>query len=121
MADINILTGDLGDRALNTFREMPLVLVKDTISTYDFYQACSGTAVLPNRCQCYVTVTPNRSSSIGTVAATGCETAEKLFSRLVLPSAHDVDMIDVQYIDIILQTATGRFIEVFKRHAAPFQ
>ena len=50
----------------------------------------------------------------GDCSTTGCETTEKLFARLVLPSAHDVGVIDMEKTDIILQTATRRFIEVFK-------
>ena len=49
-----------------------------------------------------------------TIAPSVSETSAKLFSRLVLPSAHNVGMIDMQKTDIILQTATERFVEVFK-------
>ena len=51
---------------------------------------------------------------MGTVALTSSEMAGKLFLCLVLLSAHDVGMIDMQKTDAIPQTATVRFIEVFK-------
>ena len=57
--NINILTGDLGDRTINTLPQTPSVLAKHTAITYDFYQAGPGKAGLPNQCQCYVTVTIN--------------------------------------------------------------
>ena len=66
--DINILTGDLRDRTMNSLPQRPSVLVKDTIITCDFYQAGSGKAGLTNRRQCYVTVTFNRPSWMETVA-----------------------------------------------------
>ena len=55
--NINTLTGDIGDRTMNPLPQTPSVLVKDTITTYDFYQAGPDKAGMPNQCQCYVTVT----------------------------------------------------------------
>ena len=110
--DINTLTGELGDGTMNDLKHTPSVLTSDAVITYGYYHAGNGQAGLPNRCQCYVTVTPNCSAWMATVAPNGSSQADLLFSRLVLPSAHDVGMNDEQCTDLILTNAMGKLTEV---------
>ena len=110
----NIFIGEVGDRKMDSLPRAAPVPVNDAIITNDFYQTGSSEAGLRNRCQCYVTGTLNRPSCIRTVATTGCKMAEKLFSRQVLPFAHEVGMLDMQKNRHHTAHYHVRLIEVFK-------
>ena len=112
--DINTLTGELGDGTMNDLKHTPSVLASNTVITYGFYHAGIGHAGLPDRCQCYVTVTPNCSAWMATVAPAGSSQAEQMFSRFVLPSAHDVGMNDEQNTHLILTNAMGKITQLVK-------
>jgi len=101
--DINTLTGNLGDGTMKSMESTPSVIANDVVITYSFYDAGLGSAGLPSSDQCYVTVTPNYANWMATTAPEGSPQAGKLFSRLVLPSAHDVGMNSMQTSEAILQ------------------
>lgn len=92
--EVNALTGDAGRGSLHTIAETPSVVheASGTIVSYGFYEAGTGIAGLPDRHQCYVTVTPNYGGWMGEVAPAGSAQAEQPFRKLVVPSAHDVGM-----------------------------
>ncbi len=94
--DVNAITGNASGGTMNTIARSPSILHDDMIVSYSFYEAGPGYNVLPNRHQCYVTVTPNFSAWIGSVAAPGSQQEEKFFHRLFLPAAHDVGMNSMQ-------------------------
>ncbi|KAL2255931.1 hypothetical protein VTK26DRAFT_2469 [Humicola hyalothermophila] len=82
---------------------------------YGFYEAGRGHRadeqhVLPNRHQCYVTVSPDYASWQGALAPAGSPLAGKPFGRLVLPSAHDVGMNSMTSAAAVLGRAGGAVV-----------
>ncbi|GAB1310653.1 PLC-like phosphodiesterase [Madurella fahalii] len=90
---VNAITGMAGAGTMETINETPSIIHGDKlVISYGFYEAGRGHEVLPDTHQCYITVTPNYSKWLGTLAPPGSVLENKPFSRLVLPSAHDVGM-----------------------------
>lgn len=90
--DINTLTGDLEGGSMKTMENQTSVVTNDIIVSYGFYDAGPGVAGLPSADQCYVTVSPNYSSWMHDVASPGSPQADKPFTKLFLPAAHDIGM-----------------------------
>jgi hypothetical protein len=90
--DINVLAGDLGAGSMTAMEDQTSVVTNDVIVSYGFYDAGPGVAGLPSSDQCYVTVSPNYSSWMSSVAPPGSPQAEKSFTRLFLPAVHDIGM-----------------------------
>jgi len=90
--DINVLAGDLEGGSMKTIENQSSVITNDVIVSYGFYDAGPGVAGLPSADQCYVTVSPNYSSWMGSVTPAGSQQAEKPFTKLFLPAAHDIGM-----------------------------
>ena len=109
--DINTWTGKLGDGTMNSIKFTPSIIT-DIVITYGFYNAGPGVAGLPNSNQCYVTITPNYSDWMGTVAPNNSSQAEKPFSRFFLPSAHDVGMNSMQSTDAVLQSSSTKLLNL---------
>lgn len=104
--DINALTGHTSDGTMNTLSHTPSIINDQVIVTYGFYDAGPGDAGLPQEDQCYVTVTPNRSSWMEALPA------DKLFSQLVLPAVHDVGMNSLQNALVLLQDAGDEVLKL---------
>ncbi|EFX06649.1 phospholipase c [Grosmannia clavigera kw1407] len=92
--EVNALTGDAGRGTLHKISETQSVVheASGSIVSYGFYESGTGIADLPDRHQCYVTVTPNYGSWMGQVAPAGSPQAEQPFRKLALPAPHDVGM-----------------------------
>jgi hypothetical protein len=81
------------------------ILDDELILSYGVYAAGAGSAGLPKRHQCYITVTQNWSVWQGIVAPLGSDAELQPFNRLVLPSPHDVGMNSMNTINAILKHA----------------
>ena len=105
--DVDPVTGDVASRSTmdDTMLETRSVVNKDTITCFGLYESGSGKAGLPNRHQCYVSVTQNFSGWQGQVAPAGSEAEKKRFACLVLPSPHDVGMNSMETMNAILSHA----------------
>lgn len=109
--EVNALTGRLGDGTMRAIANTPSVLHGgDLIVSYGFYAAGNGEAGLPNRHQCYVTVSPDNSDWMAAVAPPGSSLEAQPLGRMVLPSAHDVGMNSMQNADAVLQHAGGAVV-----------
>lgn len=102
--EVNSMTGNLGDGTMNRIEQMRTVTTESVMISYGFYDAGSGKFGLPDRHQCYVTVSFDNSSWIEQVAPEGSAAAEKLVSHLALPCPHDCGMNDMQSTDVILSS-----------------
>lgn len=100
--DINTMTGNLGSSTMSAMANQISIVTEDLTVSYGFYDAGPGIAGLPSSDQCYVTVSPNYSSWMDTVATPGSPQASKPFSRLILPAVHDVGMNSMQSCDALL-------------------
>ena len=92
--EVNALTGSVGEGTMTTISNTHSVVHPDPriIVSYGFYESGHGHDILPNRHQCYITVTPDYSDWLGQVAPIGSPQRDQPFRRLVLPAAHDVGM-----------------------------
>ncbi|KAK3335892.1 PLC-like phosphodiesterase [Cercophora scortea] len=108
--DVNAITGNARGGTMDTIASTPSVFSPNNdniIVTYGFYEAGQGHDVLPNQHQCYITVTPNYANWQGKLAPPGSPQENKPFSRLVLPSAHDVGMNSMESSDSLLKKVGG--------------
>ncbi|OAA57400.1 phospholipase c [Niveomyces insectorum RCEF 264] len=109
--DVNALTGNLGDGTMKKIADTRSVLDgAGIIVSYGFYEAGGGHAGLPNRHQCYVTVTPNYATWMAQVAPPGSPQADRPFRRLVLPAAHDIGMNSMENCKAVLAHAGSAVI-----------
>ncbi|KAH8887174.1 PLC-like phosphodiesterase [Thozetella sp. PMI_491] len=108
--DVNALTGNASGGTMETIANSPSILHDDIIVSYGFYEAGQGYGLLPNRHQCYVTVSPNYANWMGSVAAPGSPQEEAPFHRLVLPAVHDVGMNSMQSSEAVLKHAGSAVI-----------
>ena len=112
--DVNPFTGKLGDGTLKTIANTHSVIYgTSSIVSYGFYAAGDGEAGLPNKHQCYVTVAPNYSGWMGLVTPPGSPLEDRPFSRMVLPSAHDVGMNSMENSNALIGHAGGAVISLF--------
>ena len=109
--EVNTLTGSLENGTMKDMETTPSILKDDVIVAYGFYDAGPGIAGLPKSHQCYVTVTPNYSDWMGSIAPPNSPQAEKAFNRLVLPSSHDIGMNSMQTSEAMLQHAGTEIIK----------
>jgi hypothetical protein len=118
---INTLTGNLEGGNMRDMTDQTSVIANDVIVTYLFYDSDNyGTAGLPKYDQCYVTVTPNYSQWMSTVAVQGSPYASKPFTSFVLPAAHDIGMNSMQHAEAILGNASAIFLGILKANFAVF-
>jgi hypothetical protein len=103
--EINILAGDLGGGSMKDMEDQISVVTPDVIVSYGFYDAGPGVAGLPDSDQCYVTVSPNYSSWMANVAPRGSPQAEKPFTHLFLPAAHDIGMNSMNSASAVIQSS----------------
>ncbi|KAK0118544.1 hypothetical protein ONS95_007432 [Cadophora gregata] len=99
---INVLTGNLEGGTLKTMANQASIVRNDVIVSYGYYDAGPGVAGLPNRDQCYVTVSSNYSSWMSQLAPQGSPQSSKPFSKLFLPAAHDIGMNSMQSSDAVM-------------------
>ncbi|MCJ1246689.1 hypothetical protein MMC30_003898 [Trapelia coarctata] len=100
--DINSLTGNLEGGNMKTTMETQLILTGDVVISFGFYDAGSGRVGLTNKDQCYVTVTKNQSTWMGSLASQNSPAAQKPFSRFVLAAPHDDGMNTKQNADAVI-------------------
>ncbi|KAK4129113.1 PLC-like phosphodiesterase [Parathielavia appendiculata] len=108
--DINAITGNASGGTMESIANTPSIFHDDIIISYGLYEAGNGHDLLPNRHQCYITVTPNYANWIGSVAPPGSELENRPFTRLVLPSAHDVGMNSMQSSEAVLRKVGGAVV-----------
>ncbi|KAJ4297362.1 hypothetical protein N0V88_004280 [Collariella sp. IMI 366227] len=109
--DVNAITGNANGGTMESIANTPSIFHGDNlIVSYGLYEAGNGHGLLPNRHQCYITVTPNYSNWIGSLAPPGSQLEKKPFSRLVLPAAHDVGMNSMQSSEAVLQKVGGAVV-----------
>lgn len=110
--EVNALTGSVGEGTMTTIANTHSVVHPDPniIVSYGFYESGHGHDILPNRHQCYITVTPDYSDWLGQVAPIGSPQRDQPFRRLVLPAAHDVGMNSMQNCATILKHAGGAVV-----------
>lgn len=100
--DINVLTGVLGGGTMKSMEDQLSVVTPAVIVTYGYYDSGPGVAGLPKSEQCWVCVSPNYSTWMGQLAPQGSPTADKPFSRFMLPAVHDVGMNSMQSADAVI-------------------
>jgi len=100
--DINSLTGNLEGGNMKTTMETQSIFTGDAVISFGFYDAGSGKVGLSNKDQCYVTVTRNQSTWMGTLAPQNSTAAQKPFSRFVLAAPHDDGMNTMQNADAVI-------------------
>ncbi|EXJ57616.1 hypothetical protein A1O7_07965 [Cladophialophora yegresii CBS 114405] len=112
--EINAITGTLRQGTMKTLVDQTSLISNEICVTHCFYDAPhkGNIAGLPFWDQFYVTVSPNNSAWMSTLAPLGSVAASKPFRRLVLPAAHDVGMNSLLTSDIILQRVGGAFAKV---------
>jgi hypothetical protein len=108
--DVNALTGNASGGTMESIANTPSIFHDDIIISYGLYEAGDGHDLLPNRHQCYITVTPNYANWIGSVAPPGSDLENRPFTRLVLPSAHDVGMNSMQSSEAVLSRVGGAVV-----------
>lgn len=110
--EVNALTGSVGEGTMTTIANTHSVIHPEPriIVSYGFYESGHGHDILPNRHQCYITVTPDYSDWLGQVAPIGSPQRDQPFRRLVLPAAHDVGMNSMQNCATILKHAGGAVV-----------
>ncbi|KAK1757754.1 PLC-like phosphodiesterase [Echria macrotheca] len=114
--EVNALTGDASGGTMDTIANTPSIFAGDAVITYGLYEAGPGHDVLPNRHQCYITVTFNHADWMRAVAPPGSPQENKPFGRLVLPSAHDVGMNSMENSDKVLQKVGGAIVGTMIRN-----
>lgn len=111
--DVNAITGNASGGTMESIANTPSIFHGDNlVISYGLYEAGSGHHLLPNRHQCYITVTPNYANWIGSVAPPGSDLENKPFTRLVLPSAHDVGMNSMESSEAVLRRMGGAVVSV---------
>lgn len=110
--EVNAITGGIGEGTMTTIANTHSVVHPDpsVIVSFGFYEAGQGHDILPNRHQCYITVTPNYSDWLGRLAPIGSPQRDQPFRKLVLPAAHDVGMNSMQNCATILKHAGGAVV-----------
>lgn len=109
--DVNAITGNASGGTMESIAQTRSIFHGDNlIVSYGLYEAGEGHDLLPNRHQCYITVTPSYANWIGSVAPPGSELENKPFTRLVLPSAHDVGMNSMESTDAVLRRVGGAVV-----------
>lgn len=109
---INALTGDASKGTMSTIANSRSIRHQnpDLFVSYGFYEAGQGHGILPDRHQCYITVTPDFSGWIGQVAPIGSPQKDQPFRKLVLPAAHDVGMNTMDNCEAVLKHAGGAVV-----------
>lgn len=102
--EINSMTGNLGDGTMNKIEQMRTVTTDGIMINYGFYDAGSGKFGLPDKDQCYVTVSFENSNWMGQVAPEGSANAQKQVTQFALPCPHDCGMNDMQSTDMIISS-----------------
>ena len=110
--NINVLSGDLEGGSMKSMENQLSIVTPNVIVNYGFYDAGPGVAGLPSSNQCYVTVTPNYSSWMQSVAPPGSPEAEKPFTKLFLPAAHDIGMNSMAEASAVIKSPA--LVEVMK-------
>ncbi|KAF2657911.1 PLC-like phosphodiesterase [Lophiostoma macrostomum CBS 122681] len=116
--DINSMTGALTSGTLLTLDATPALFLdtEDLVIVYGFYDAGPGHADLPKQHQCYVTVTRNRASWMRSLIPPGSPAASQPFSKLVLPSSHDIGMNSMgSSLALLANAGTGAIREILGR------
>jgi hypothetical protein len=108
--DVNAITGNASGGTMESIANTPSIFHDDIIISYGLYEAGDGHDLLPNRHQCYITVAPNYANWIGSVAPPGSDVENRPFTRLVLPSAHDVGMNSMQSSEAVLSRVGGAVV-----------
>jgi hypothetical protein len=108
--DVNAITGNASGGTMESIANSPSIFHDDIIISYGLYEAGDGHDLLPNRHQCYITVAPNYANWIGSVAPPGSDLENRPFTRLVLPSAHDVGMNSMQSSEAVLSRVGGAVV-----------
>jgi hypothetical protein len=105
--DVDPITGNIRSNSTmdNIMLETRSVLDQELAVSYGVYEAGSGQVGLPNRHQCYVSVTQNFGGWMGMVAPPGSEAEKKPFNHMVLPAPHDPGMNSMDTINAILKHA----------------
>jgi hypothetical protein len=113
---VNALTGKLSDGTINSMDQTPSIFAEDLVITYGFYDAGPGHAGLPKQHQCYVTVTRNYENWMRDTIPQDADISDRPFSRMVLPSSHDIGMNSMATSLALLKNAgTGVIKEVLGR------
>lgn len=108
---VNALTGSLGEGTMTTIADTPTVITDHgVLVSYGFYAAGPGHEILPNRHQCYITVTPDYSTWMGLVAGPNTAQGGRPFRKLVLPAAHDVGMNSMATCNALLKYVGGAVV-----------
>ncbi|KAI9861622.1 MAG: hypothetical protein M1813_005232 [Trichoglossum hirsutum] len=106
-AEISPYDGNMHSGNLAKIMDEKSVIRGDSIITYGFYGAGPGVAKLTNRHQCYVTISPNYSSWMGSLVPVGSAQASRPFSTFVLPAPHDCGMNNMDTISSITSGPNG--------------
>ncbi|EGS18949.1 uncharacterized protein CTHT_0055630 [Thermochaetoides thermophila DSM 1495] len=126
--DVNALTGNASGGTLEKISKTPSLVVRDRglIISYGLYEAGKGHKaseihVLPNKHQCYITISPDYASWIGRLAPVGSPAENKPFHRLVLPAAHDVGMNSMESTEALLKKVGGAIVSTLIGDRLPKQ
>ncbi|KAL2161734.1 hypothetical protein VTH06DRAFT_8296 [Thermothelomyces fergusii] len=107
---VNAITGNASGGTMESIADTPSIFHDDLVVSYGLYEAGKGHDLLPNRHQCYVTVSPNYARWMAKLAPPGSEAEKKPFRRLVLPSAHDVGMNSMESSGAVLRRVGGAVV-----------
>ncbi len=112
--DVNVVTGKAeGGTGMANMDQTASIFAEDLIIVYGFYTAGSGQAGLPKQHQCYVTVTRNYENWMRDVVPSDDEKACQPFTKMVLPSSHDIGMNSMQTaMELLKHAGTGAIKEV---------
>jgi hypothetical protein len=114
--DINALTGNLRAGTMNTMDQTTSIIADGVAISYGFYDAGPGFAGLPRQHQCYVCVTRELGDWMRELVPPGSHIADRMFSKMVLPAAHDVGMNSMGSVTTLLKNAgTGVIRDVLGR------
>jgi hypothetical protein len=109
--DVNAITGNASGGTMESIANTPSIFHgNNLIISYGLYEAGKGHHLLPNRHQCYITVTPNFAHWMRDLAPPNTPLETKPFARLVLPSAHDVGMNSMASSDAVLRRVGGAIV-----------
>jgi hypothetical protein len=105
--EVDPITGDVRSSSTmdDTLLETRSIRDRDLVVCYGSYEAGPGKVGLPNRHQCYVSVTRDFSDWMAMVAPRGGDEEKKPFNHLVLPAPHDVGMNSMDTMNAILKHA----------------
>ncbi|KAK4193179.1 putative phosphatidylinositol-specific phospholipase C [Podospora australis] len=109
--DVNALTGSASGGTMESIAQTPSIFHNDhLVISYGFYEAGKGHDVLPDQHQCYIAVAPQYTTWITDLAPPGSDFENKPFSRLVLPSAHDVGMNSMDSSSALMRRVGGAVV-----------